>query len=213
MPTSLFLGSLFGFVSAIPVAGPVSAIIFSRGLRGKYTQGRWIACGTGLAEGAYVFLAFWGFTHFLADLSFMFILSKLLAAIILGALGIYFFKSQKLRNPISSPTEDTSKEHHAFLIGAGVSFANPTLIATWTAAATTLYSMKLFNYSTLNCALFAGGVGVGIIAWFSLMMSLMDHHLDRLNKKALDRGLKIMGIGLTGIALFMLISAIRIWLT
>ena len=201
MILALILGAFLGFVSAVPVAGPVSAVIFSRGVAGKYSQGRWISVGAGMIEGAYAFVAFWGFSHFLKNLSIIVWISNLVAAILLFFLGIYFYRSKKMRQPHTSPKK--SNEQKAVLMGAGMAVANPSLIASWTITATTIYSMKLFPYSTLNAGLFAGGVYVGIVCWFVIMMKIMETHRNNLDPRLLDRGLKGIAYLLWAISIYL----------
>ena len=97
------------------------------------------------------------------------------------------------------------KETKAFLIGVGVSAVNPSLIASWTFTATTIYSMKLIPFSLAHSLLFSGGVCVGIIAWFGIMMKIMELHRNNLDPKILDRGLKAVAFLLWGISLYLLI--------
>jgi threonine/homoserine/homoserine lactone efflux protein len=198
------LGAIFGFISAIPVAGPISAIIFSQGMQGKYSQARGIALGAALAEAIYAFIALWSFTHFLSHLSSMFEISNCVAAVILMALGIYFFRSKKMRKPIEPhATKRKPRTERSFLIGAGVSAANPSLIATWTASTTTIYSMKLFPFTELNSVFFATGVGAGIFLWFCVLLALISKYRERLNYGVIDKVLKGIGILLIGLSLYM----------
>src|SRR5690606_30970064 len=95
MLTAFILGSLIGFVSAVPVAGPVSAIIFSYGMRGRNLQGSSVALGAGLGEGVYTALAFWGFTQLFLGHPTLLNASQFVAASVLLVLGIYFYRSQR----------------------------------------------------------------------------------------------------------------------
>lgn len=201
------LGALIGFVSAVPVAGPVSALIFSYGMRGKYSKGRWIAFGAGMAEAFYTALAFWGFTHFLFDLTFIFAASKFIAGVILIALGIYFFRSKKMRALHVPANKSDSYRRNSILVGAGMSFVNPTLIATWTATITTLYGLHPFEFTTLNSAAFSIGVWFGIVAWFTLMLKWMERHRNKIEPKTIDRLLKIIGIFLVGLAIWLMLKS------
>ena len=208
MVIALILGAVFGFVSAVPVAGPISAIILSRGMRGKFAEGRWTAWGAGLIEGAYAFLAFWGFSHFLAHLDSVVKISDSVAAVILAVLGVYFFRSKKMRKPANESETKDPNEEKAFLLGAGMSAINPSLIASWTIVATTVSSMSLFDFSILNSGLFSAGVCIGIIVWFTLLLKLMEKNRDRFNQNFLDKGLKAIGILLGGLSLWMIYKVV-----
>lgn len=199
MFSAFFLGSFVGFVTAIPVAGPVSALVFSHGLKGRYAQGRWIALGAALSEALYAFLAFFGFSRLLQQHPSWVTAAEALAAAILAALGVHFFRSKKMREPPPSLPDPLQKKAPArgkrsFLAGFSVSAFNPSLLATWTAVVSTLYSLGALRFSTLGSVLFSLGVAAGIFAWFSWMLRLMARHKHRLKPRALDLGLKSMGI-------------------
>ena len=58
-------GLLFGFVAAMPMAGPIWALVFERALRGRMREGLYVAIGGAVAEAVYAALAFWGFAALL----------------------------------------------------------------------------------------------------------------------------------------------------
>ncbi|MBL7715537.1 MAG: LysE family transporter [Bdellovibrionales bacterium] len=158
MFASLFFGFTFGFFGAVPVAGPVSAIILRFGLKKQTRKGRAVAAGAALAEAFYVFLAFFGFNLLLDSVPYLQSISKYLTSIILGALGIYFMVSKSASSTQGgTPTEITGKKS-AFGVGFGISILNPTLIATWSTVIASLYSYRLFPYSITHALLFSVGV-------------------------------------------------------
>jgi threonine/homoserine/homoserine lactone efflux protein len=205
MITAPLLGALFGFVSAIPIAGPISALIFSLGMKGKYNQGRFAALGAAIAESLYAFVAIWGFSRFLSHLDNMLLISNAIAAVILAGLGVYFLRSKKMRTPQKSSRSSPSGSIKAFFLGMGISAINPSLIATWTASITTLYSMNLFTFTDANSILFAGGVGLGIFVWFVVLLKLIAKYRERLNSGIIDKILTGVGIALLILAVWMVI--------
>lgn len=208
---AILLGTVFGFLSAVPIAGPIAAFIFSQGMKGRYAQARWVALGASLVEGAYTFLAFWGFNQLLTRFSFIFVVSNAVAAVILAGLGIYFLRSKKMREPVplASQTEEVSRSSRAFFIGVGVSAINPSLIATWAATITTLYSMNLFEFSNRNAAFFSVGVIVGIFAWFNLSLRIIAKHRGRFKVSMLDLMLKIVGGSLLAVSAWMFFRLVK----
>ncbi len=50
-------GFLMGFVGSMPIAGPVSLLVFHRGILGRYWDGWLIGLGGALAEGIYCAVA------------------------------------------------------------------------------------------------------------------------------------------------------------
>lgn len=208
---AILLGTVFGFLSAVPIAGPIAAFVFSQGMKGRYAQARWIALGASLVEGAYTFLAFWGFNQLLTRFAFIFIVSNAVAAVILAGLGVYFLRSKKMRVPVPllNKTEEVKRSSRAFLIGVGISAINPSLIATWAATVTTLYSMNLFEFSNRNAAFFSIGVIVGIFTWFNLSLQIIAKHRDRFKVSMLDLMLKIVGWSLLAVSVWMLYRLVK----
>ena len=82
MLIAFVVGFLFGFIGSIPVAGPISALVFSRGIQGRFRSGVFISLGGGVAEALYSFLAFWGFSSYLTRYPFIVPVSRAAAAAI-----------------------------------------------------------------------------------------------------------------------------------
>lgn len=180
---------VIGFFSAVPVAGPISALILRRAIKGRTRNVKGIAAGSALAEAIYVFLALWGFGSLFSRYDFVTPLSKGFGALILTLLGLLFvFKPGK---PVSTADElaDAALEEarlvdrkrKGFVLGFGITALNPTLIATWSAGATTLYSSGLITYSISSSALFATGVAAGVTAWFLVLLKLVRRHHGKLD--------------------------------
>lgn len=203
MLLALLLGTAIGFISAIPVAGPVSAVIFKYGMRGKSTQGRMVALGAGLGEAAYCALAFWGFTQIFLRYERILQVSQLIAGAVLGALGIYFFVSRKMRHMTEPQPGGPRRTKRSFLMGLGMAAANPSLVATWTAAITTVHSFHVFEFGTWSAVAFAGGVWLGIYAWFALFLRLLARFRGHINEAWIDRLLKGIGLLLATLAIVM----------
>mmetsp|Transcript_28817 Transcript_28817/g.56594 ORF Transcript_28817/g.56594 Transcript_28817/m.56594 type:complete len:271 (+) Transcript_28817:14-826(+) len=103
-----------GMVSSIPIAGPTSMIVFSRGLQGMIDSTRLIAAGASLGEGAYAGLALYGFSKYLAHHPGVLWISKLLAALLCFVLGLHFSRwhvskkitKKDLERGVVSPSKD-----------------------------------------------------------------------------------------------------------
>ena len=203
MILALVLGIALGFISAVPIAGPVSALIFSRGMEGKFAQGVWIAVGSGLIEGTYAFIACFGFTRFLSNLNSIYAISNAVTAILLACLGVFFFRSKQMRKPQDKSKKIHSHGKRAFLEGLGISAVNPSIIAMWTLVVTTIYRLNPFQFTLLNSILFCFGIAFGIVVWFSLLMKILARHRQKVGSHFLDKILKGMGLLLSGLSLFM----------
>ncbi len=186
----LAFGFLFGFVGSMPLAGPISALVFARGLCGRYRSGQLIAAGAGIAESLYAFLAYWGMSQLLQRYSWVVLASRGAAAIILSALGVLFLT----RHPRAvSPPGEPEREKSSLAIGFAITLLNPTFLATWTAAVAVLHAAGFVRPSALSASLFAAGVLAGIVGWFWLLLRLMRRYRDRFRPSTLDRVLQAIG--------------------
>lgn len=204
MFAALIIGVLFGFIGSMPVAGPIAVLVFARAIEGRYRSGLYIAFGCGLAESAYACLAFWGFSTLLADHEWVVPVSRGVAAVILFGLGLVFAR----RGTGGSMPAVTEQERPAegrwgsFALGLSITALNPTLIATWSAAATTLFSTGLVSFEPHLAAPFGVGALSGIIGWFALLLGLVRRYKGRFSTETLDRVIRVMGIFLIALGLW-----------
>jgi threonine/homoserine/homoserine lactone efflux protein len=202
------LGFAFGFVSSIPIAGPIATLVFSRGLEGRARSALYLAAGAALAEGGYAYLAFWGIAGFLTRYAWVEIASGIAAAAISTALGLHF-----LRSPNAEATRAQSDPgapgRGAFLLGFTIAALNPALIMTWTAAVTAMYSLGLVRFEPAAALPFALGACAGITVWFAVLLGLVQRFRERLSDAALGRVRRAMGAIL--VALGIALAARLIW--
>ena len=201
-------GFLFGFIGSMPVAGPIAVLVFTRGVEGKFRSGAAIAIGGALAEAIYAFGAFWGFAVFLTRYAFIVPLSRGVAAAMLIGLGVAFL----LRKDI----DPRAPEHHQrnswggnFALGFTITALNPTLIATWSAATTTLFSTGLVEFTSAVAPIFATGASLGIAIWFLILLWLVKRYKDRFSTRTLNRVVRAMGVFLIGVGGWFLVLLIQ----
>jgi len=196
---SLLIGIVFGFLGSMPIAGPVAAIVVSRGLEGRKRAGIHLAAGSATAETIYAFMAFWGVTSVLRRFPVLLPASRLLACAILAALGAYFASGRaKIRRPKSEASSPDGARNA--LLGFTMTIANPTLIVSWTAAVGVAHSAGIVGVAARNAFPFAAGAGVGIVAWFVLLLGLLGRVRGQANTAALERAVRAMGVVLVLIA-------------
>ncbi|NUP13678.1 MAG: LysE family transporter [Polyangiaceae bacterium] len=205
MIAALIIGFCFGFFGSIPVAGPIAALVLKRGLTGRYASAALVGIGGGIAEAGYAFLAFWGFATYLTQYPMIEPVSRTLAGIILIGLGVSFAR-YKSSAPGAIPT---SSDSHAksLLLGFTITALNPTLIATWTAATTTLYSSDLITLEPVDAIPFSLGALVGIISWFALLTVLLKRYQGRFDQARLTMMVRIIGILILGLGIFFAVKA------
>jgi threonine/homoserine/homoserine lactone efflux protein len=202
MFTASLLGFVFGFVASMPVLGPVSLLVFERGLKDRVRSGVYLALGSALAESVYAYLAFWGFSELLDVHSWVEHVSRGLAAVLLTALGLRFaFKGTGEEAAALKPDPHIGNKR-SFLLGLTITALNPTLIATWGAGVTALHSTDLIAFDSHGALPFSIGVCLGISAWFVILLLLLSRFRGRFRRSTLDVVIRAMGALLTVLGLF-----------
>jgi len=201
------VGLLFGFFGSIPVAGPISALVLHRGLERRYTSATFIGLGGALVEGGYAFLSFWSFSSFLARHAWIEPVSRGLAAAILFGLGVSFFRYKTKED--KEPDKKGDAPWQSFLFGASITAINPTLIATWSGIAVTLFSTGYIEMKPIEALPFAGGAAVGIGSWFTLFVAILRRYGDRFRPSTLERVVRSIGLALMGLAVWFTYRFIR----
>jgi len=193
------IGFLFGFVGSMPVAGPIAALVFARAIEGRMRSGLHIAIGGAVAEAAYAALAFWGFAELLETYAWIEPVSNGAAAVILFVLGIVFIR-QKGSEPGAPPAEE--RAGRGLVLGFTITALNPTLIATWAAAAATLLSTGLVTFDSSHTLPFSVGALVGIVTWFAVLLRLVAHFRERFSYATLAKVIRVMGWSLLVLSLW-----------
>ena len=191
------IGFLFGFIGSMPVAGPISILVLERGLSGRFRSGLYLAAGAAVAESGYAFLAFFGLTALLERYPAIAPLSHAAGALILLALG-----TMLVRRGHSKEAGVTKRPapHGDAALGFTITALNPTLIATWTAAVTTLHGTGLVRASTSLALPFSLSVCAGIVAWFAVLLALVKRFGPKMSQRTVDVAVRVMGFVLLGIA-------------
>jgi len=194
MIVAALLGFAFGFVGSMPVAGPISILVFGRGLQDRARSGVYLAMGSAIAESAYAYLAFWGFSALLARYAWIEVLSRGLAALLLTALGAHFVR----RSPPPPSAQHAPYEHvdhrRSFALGFTITALNPTLMATWGAAVTMVHSFHVVAFGPGRALPFSIGVCTGILGWFTLLLSLLGRYRARFQQGTVERLVRGMGV-------------------
>lgn len=232
-------GLVAAFLASMPVAGPVAALVVRHALEARARTALMLALGTAVAEAVYAFLALWGFARLLGDFPAIVPISKAVAAAILLGLGFWFTRfvampmnagqpaalsdggprprsgkrhrlaTRRLEAAFEKPSVGPERLWRAFGVGLGLTILNPTLLATWAAAATTIMSMNLFPVNGTHALPFAIGVALGASAWFFLLVALLSRYRDRFSPLAMQRTIRGMGYGLMALGVWFLVVFIK----
>jgi threonine/homoserine/homoserine lactone efflux protein len=227
---AILTGLVAAFLASMPVAGPVAALVVRHALEGRPRSALALGIGTGIAEGIYAFLALWGFATFLVDYPIVVPISKIVAALILIGLGFWFTRfvphTPGAPEEVPPPSGHPHHKHHtvpslevarvmslqverpvqSLGVGFSVTFLNPTLLATWAAATTTIMSFGLFPVEPSHALPFALGVVLGASGWFALLVWLLSRYRHHFSPLTLQRVIRGMGWGLTGLGIWFAIA-------
>jgi threonine/homoserine/homoserine lactone efflux protein len=210
MLAAILLGFVFGFVGSMPVAGPIAVLVFGRGLEGRLRSGVYLALGAAIAESVYAYVAYWGIGALLTSHRWIDLTSRALAAVILIVLGarFAFVRNRQERAEVASERPNVGNKR-SFLLGFTITALNPALIATWSAAVTTLHSFDVVSFEAKDALPFSLGVLAGIGAWFSLLLFFLGRFRGRFQRSTLDRIIQVMGYFLIALGLYFAVKFFR----
>jgi threonine/homoserine/homoserine lactone efflux protein len=206
MLAAVLVGFVFGFFGSMPVAGPASALVLSRGLMGRFQSAVMLGLGCSVAEGAYAFGAYWGFATFLSAYPVIEGLSHVVAACILLALGVTFARYRTAK--VAGLTPASESPWKSASLGFSVTILNPALLATWTASATTLHSAGV-EIERGVAWVFGAGVTIGIASWFSILTGLLRRYRERFREEVLNRCIRGIGVLIFGLGVYFAYKAFR----
>lgn len=189
---ALLIGFIAGFITAVPIAGPVAVLVLRDALAGKKNEARQIALGSAIAEAIYAGIAFAGIGAAFERFPILLPISQTASAIILVVVGIYLI----VRHPKEKTAEGAKKAVPArakWLVGLSITALNPTLIASWTAIVAALHGAGAVSSHPLDALPFALGIGVGNMSWFLVLLALVGKYREKLSPRAVRRGVQIVG--------------------
>ena len=194
MFTAWLTGFLIGFVGSMPIAGPIAALVFASGVEGRPDRGLFIALGGAVAEAAYAYLAFWGFSELLAHHGWIDPVSRALGAVVLLALGLRFVLRPYEPPATGSDASPSAGRKRSFALGLTITALNPSLIATWSAAVTMVFSLGVVEFDATRALPFSLGATVGIVTWFLLLLMLLGRFRTSFGPQSLRRVLRGTGV-------------------
>jgi len=200
MISSLGIGFLLGWVGSMPVAGAVSIFVFQRGLTGRVRDGLLLSAGAAVAEGLWCAVARYGAGQLLTRWPAIGPVAEVVGAVILMALGVYFLRLRN-RLPVVDQSTETPPVAREFGLGFALVAGNIAIPVNWLALITVVFSLG-FNPFTGPPGSFALGVALGIMAWFTLLLLLLDRTRTRFTDKTLSRLMQTMGALLIATGIF-----------
>lgn len=198
---------VLGFVGSMPLAGPVSVMVVSRGAMGHFREALLLAIGASLAEGIYAGLAFWGFSTFLARYALAVPISHAVTAVVLLAVGINFLLWKPKNDDAGA--ERRGRGRSAFALGFTASIVNPTLLITWSAVTTAIYSRQIVQMTGPLAVPFGLAAGAGIATWNVVLVALLRRYQHTFPRSLILWLVRGMGGLLIIIALWSTVDLLR----
>ena len=207
-PLALLIGFLAGFFGAIP-PGPLNVTCLRKSLQGQHREAYRVAAG-GAAMDALVCL--------LIGLGLGWILEKVVTnvwvrttlSVFLVGYGLKLLVVDRRRDRLGLPEAPVSGERSApaappgrfrlpVLTGLLQGAANPALFVNWTILISFLVGHRLYVPSMPSALGFALGVGLGVFAWFTTLIELVNRWKDRagawVSRSTILAGILLIGFG------------------
>jgi threonine/homoserine/homoserine lactone efflux protein len=201
----VFSALLAGLGSGLLVGaqvGPIWLLCMRSVLRGRFVVGVSIGAGAALIDMSYAAIGVVGGAGVLrAEPQLRLALGFLGAAVLVG-LGVRtVWSAMRIRAGMESAGEIASPVR-AFTTSVVATASNPMTIASWAALFTATSSATLTKGAG-GAALLVLGVGLGSLAWFSILsaaVSAMRHRIDEKARRAID---VISGVGFVAFGAFL----------
>ncbi len=186
-------GFLFGLVTSMPIAGPVSIFVFQRGLSGRWKSGLVLASGAALAEAGWCLVALLGAGQIMSRWLPAPWMAKAIGAVVLAGLGVYFFTRKAPVTLVDEKSIPISKPWRDFLLGFTLVAGNFAMPLNWLGFLTIAVS---WGMNPFDCPpfVFIVGVSLGIISWFALLLKVLDFSRTRLAPAKIQLFMRGMGL-------------------
>jgi len=206
MITSLVLGLIIGFVAAIPL-GPINIYVVSQTLKRDFFHGLLGGLTAALLDIVFCLAALVGIGHFMTLIQRYSSLLKLLAALLLTAIGIRLILQARHFDESSWGEKPARKTPRPVLAVVLLYISNPALYGFWLGAAGMVTAHGWVAAGSSEAWLFSLAVGLGSVLWYFLLVRYVVKHHHLISAKTFRKilvGLAILlflfaGFGLASI--------------
>jgi threonine/homoserine/homoserine lactone efflux protein len=190
--TAFLAGFCLGFIGSVPIAGPTALVVVDSTLENRPRKGLCVAVGAAFAESIYAALAFWGLAHLFISYPMIVPASRLLGGGVLIIIGLHFaLRHHRIQ---SAPRlEHINHDGRYLLFGFTITFFNPTLAVTWTAAIAAIHSVLPAHYTPIDALPFALGSCLGIVGWFWVLIRVICRFRMKVRLTPLSYVLRMTG--------------------
>jgi threonine/homoserine/homoserine lactone efflux protein len=161
------LGFGLAFIGSVPMSGPVAVLFMARLLGGERGTAALIALGGALVEAGFALGLAFALPQLFGRTKALVLVSLALGALVITTLGLLLALRPQFAQRFSG-----AGEKRGFARGALTTLFNPTLLATWTLAVSTLYANGWLSRHFLSALAFAVGVCLGSLAWFGILIGV-----------------------------------------
>ncbi len=193
MITQLAAGFALGWLGSMPIAGAVSIFVFQRGLSGRLKAGLSLSAGAALAEAAWCLLAMLGAEQIMIRWPAAEGIAKIVGAVILLVLGIYFLSRKSATTPIDEESLPVENHLREFWLGFSLVGGNISVPLNWLALLTIAVGLG-FHPEAASPFVFITGVALGIVGWFALLLKLLDTFRTRFGPGKIQWIMRAMGV-------------------
>lgn len=205
MPDWLFFllcGIGMGVLTAIPPAGPIALMVISRAIKGAYVRGFATAVGGKSGELVWAAAAVAGIQTLFDQFPSVRIGFRIVAAIVLVAVGVYFLR----QTPDPEEVEKENKDYEATSVlkhmgkGFSIGIVNLSVLFNWIVGMGIFFSWTERSADLVDNVLVVAGIGLGNYAWFAFVLYLVDRMDNETRKKFLTWIQRIAAAAVLGAA-------------
>lgn len=201
---ALLVAFLFGFITSIPPAGPVSALLIRQSADGEHRHAVRIGIGAALVESVFAATAAGTVWLVAAQAALLHHIGFIVAALLFPVVGLRLL----LWKPRSLTGQRVSKGGGVWL-GASVAALNPTPLVAWGTFVALLHAAHLAVEGPL-IPLFGLAGGAGVLSWNLLLVGLLERHLGRLPRQLMTTFVRGVGCLLVGVGLWSALNALHV---
>ena len=164
-------GVLTGFVCAVPV-GPINVAIMEEGIHSGRTRALIIAIGALLMEMIYCVIAFGGFANLFKDPTLLRATVELISFLAVTIFGIRYLLTDTVtvQGKRARMIEQRLHPHTMFWTGFVRVLVNPNVLLFWIMISAVLLANGTLQPAWQSRMACAAGAGLGIAAWFTLLV-------------------------------------------
>jgi putative LysE/RhtB family amino acid efflux pump len=203
---ALVVGFGLGFLVALQL-GPMSLFLIRSTLRRGWRVGLAIGAGIALVDALYAAAGAAGAAPLLTIEPLRVVLG-LVGAIVLLVLGARTLHSAFRVRAGMEVAGEVADPRRAFLTSVGGTASNPSTIASW-AAIFAAASVAGAAETTGGAALLVAGVGLGSLAWVTVLASVIAVVRRSANERAIRAADAVAGVGLLGFGGALAYGAVR----